>query len=93
LNTPLKIIVVPSWAMPELERREGFAVILGDCVMPGHILARAETVEEADEKGQWWANHYKLPVYLYDMEAARRKSDIQADAVLGRIIPGGSSKS
>lgn len=65
--------MVPPEYMPEPECDGGYAVILGDCVMPGHILDRAKTTEEADEKGQWWANHYKLPVYLYDTEAALRR--------------------
>lgn len=86
--TTLRIIVVPAWAMPALERAGGYAVILGDCIMPGHVLARAETVAEADEKGRWWSRHYGLPLYPIDWEGARRWSDMEADAVLGRIIPG-----
>lgn len=71
-------------------RRDGYAVILGDCVMPGHVLARAETVEEADKKGRWWSAHYGLPLHPIDWEGARKRSDVEADAVLGRIIPGGA---
>lgn len=41
------------------------------------------------ERALWWSRHYGLPVHLIDREGARVSTDMEADAVLGRIITGG----
>jgi hypothetical protein len=55
----LQVMTVP----PEYVRDddgEGFAVILGDCVLPGHILGRYPTAQLADDACREFARYYGL---------------------------------
>lgn len=62
----LRVMTVPPEFLPPREREEGYAVILGDCVLPGHYLGRYATEEEADKACINFADHYQLKSYPVD---------------------------
>lgn len=66
-KTPLMVITVAYSDLPPVDRVGpfSFAVVLGDCVLPGHIIGRYMTDEEADEACVKFADHYKLRRHPY----------------------------
>lgn len=66
-KTPLQVITVAYSDLPIVDRVGPFefAVILGDCVLPGHIIGRYMTVDEADEACVKFADHYRLRRLIY----------------------------
>ena len=62
----LRVITVPPDALSPHERAGGYAVILGDCVLPGHFLGRYPTQVLADEACRYFADHYRLTGYPMD---------------------------
>lgn len=66
-DTPLMVITVTSSDLPASDRIAlyEFAVILGDCVLPGHILGQYMTQEEANDACIRFADHYRLRRYPY----------------------------
>lgn len=66
-KTPLMVITVAYSDLPNVERVGpfAFAVVLGDCVLPGHIIGRYMTDTEADEACVKFADHYNLRRHIY----------------------------
>ncbi len=66
-KTPLMLITVAYDDLPVIDRVGPFhfAVVLGDCVLPGHILGRYMTQEVADAECVRFADHYKLRRHPY----------------------------
>jgi|GEM_PF-4742847 len=58
--TPLRIIGVPPEHSLPPEPDGLYQVILGDCVLPGHVLGKYQTAELADDAVRYFADHYKL---------------------------------
>jgi len=61
------VVTVANSDLPPSDRVGPFkyAVILGDCVLPGHIIGRYNTQEEADEACLVFADHYRLRRHPY----------------------------
>lgn len=80
----LKVIVVPPEYLPAADRKDGYAVVLGDLVHPGHYLWRGALVEEANRQCIWWAKEYKLKAYPIDTKPHRPPVEL-------RLVKGGLS--
>ena len=66
-KTPLMVITVAYSDLRPTDRVGPFAyaVILGDCVLPGHIIGRYLTQDEADAACTNFADHYNLRRHIY----------------------------
>jgi hypothetical protein len=66
-KTPLKVITVAYSDLPITDRVGpfGFAVVLGDCVLPGHIIGRYMTEDEADDACVHFGDHYNIRRHPY----------------------------
>ena len=66
-KTPLMAITVAYSDLPIADRVGPweYAVILGDCVLPGHIIGRYFSDEDADAACVKFADHYKLRRHIY----------------------------
>lgn len=68
----LRVMTVPPEFLPAQDRADGYAVILGDCILPGHYLGRYGTEEEADKACRYFAEHYGLTGFPLDGPWRRR---------------------
>jgi len=59
----LRVITVPPEYLPNEDRADGFAVVLGDLILPGHYLGRYPDAESADSACNQFAAHYGLESY------------------------------
>ena len=59
----LRVITVPPEYLPNEDRADGFAVVLGDLILPGHYLGRYPDAESADTACNYFAAHYGLDSY------------------------------
>lgn len=67
----LMVITVPPESLPVSDQAEGYAVILGDCILPGHYLGRYPDVDTANNACQAFAMHYRLKAYLMTPHSPR----------------------
>lgn len=75
----LMVITVP----PEFTRNGAHEVILGDCILPGHVLGTYPTASEADDACERFAAHYELRAHtLRAAEVWSRRAEM-------RLIKGG----
>ena len=58
--TTLRIIGVPPEHSLPPEPDGLYQVILGDCILPGHVLGKYPSAELADDAVRYFADHYKL---------------------------------
>lgn len=68
----LKVISVPPEFLPMMDQEEGYAVVLGDGVLPCHYLGRYATAELADAACCNFADHYGLVAYRINTPGVRR---------------------
>lgn len=51
---------------------DSYDVVLGDCVLPGFVLGRFGTPEEADASCKYFGQHYNLRAFPLDTPWKRR---------------------
>lgn len=67
----LRVITVEPNFLPPGDRADGYAVVLGDCILPGHYLGRYSDPEQADLACRYFADHYGLKAYPLEMWRGR----------------------